>query len=401
MVDPIEVKLDEIEDRQIKTQKDLDILMRDWSKPQTKREILGGLPTGSTGFLDTIIKSVTGGKFGGAMMAGGVAGGVAGAVMILGGIIQDAIKQSKIVSTFTETVGKALGLLVDLILLPFLPLLVWAMVNLYSGIVGFGTWWKEVWETLKKEGLFGLIKLGLDFLYEHLPGWAKTLLKFVFGTAEERDHIIKMTLQAIWDWYDKWIAPIGEAILKFLFTGDTTDLKKIAKLYLDFALGIVDKIFDLTLLPILKLFFGEKGADAIEKSLKFLVHFVIGEIAELISSIIDPILKFVFGSTDLKLKTIQIAIDFVVGAGQWVLDMIVQMASLGMIKGLDWSKLSSPNTTSSGTGGGADWGGATAGRTGTSMSSGGNTFNFYGLTHEQLPDKVREILRQEGTRYTQ
>ena len=49
--------------------------------------------------------------------------------------MSDAVRNSKILSTFLSSITKALGLLIDLILLPFLPLLVWAIVSLYKAIL--------------------------------------------------------------------------------------------------------------------------------------------------------------------------------------------------------------------------------------------------------------------------
>jgi len=153
----IEVTLDEIKDTTIKTQKDLDNLMRDWSKVDFKgaaKAAGAGFPTAGAGFLDTIIKSITGK---GVMGAGIAAGGVAGGIMILAEVIKGLTKESKILSTFFDTVGKALGLLVDLILLPFLPILIWALVFLYTAIMWLGKIWNDFFNSGKtpKEAVFG------------------------------------------------------------------------------------------------------------------------------------------------------------------------------------------------------------------------------------------------------
>ena len=95
---------------------------------------------GGAGFLDTIIKSITGK---GVMGAGIAAGGVAGGIMILAEVIKGLTKESKILSTVQDTVGKALGLLLDLVLLPFLPLLIWGMLMLYTAIMWLGNIWNK------------------------------------------------------------------------------------------------------------------------------------------------------------------------------------------------------------------------------------------------------------------
>ena len=138
MVDPIEVKLDEVQEAEIKTQKQLDMLMRDWSKPETSKQILSGLPTQKeTGILSDAIKSLAGGKMGSALTAGGAAGLVGAGVMELTNVLKEMVSRSKILSTFMEQIGKALGLMLDLILLPFLPLLTMGIIWLYNAILKY------------------------------------------------------------------------------------------------------------------------------------------------------------------------------------------------------------------------------------------------------------------------
>jgi hypothetical protein len=63
--------------------------------------------------------------------------------ILLADAIKKMLKQSKIASTFLDHLSKAIGLLVDLILLPFLPLLIVALITLYTAIINFGKWWNE------------------------------------------------------------------------------------------------------------------------------------------------------------------------------------------------------------------------------------------------------------------
>jgi hypothetical protein len=98
--------------------------------------------------------------------AGAVAGGVAAGVLILADVIKDATKQSKILTMIQETIGNMLGLLIDVILIPFLPIIVWAIVNLYNGIMAF----KTSWDLLFGEGLAkGLVKLSLLLMPMGVP----------------------------------------------------------------------------------------------------------------------------------------------------------------------------------------------------------------------------------------
>jgi len=184
MVDPIEIQLDEIEQHVLKTQADVDRLMRDFSKPEKGKDLLAQLPGGGGGFFDQIIGKIAGGK-GGLLGAGGAAGLAAAGIMKLADIIGDAIAQSKILTTVFGTIGKALGLLIDVILLPFLPILTTGIIWLFQGIMAFHRLWQSLdWkETLRiigdgmtslgatmAKGIGGILKLGLEFLSGKL-GW--------------------------------------------------------------------------------------------------------------------------------------------------------------------------------------------------------------------------------------
>ena len=184
MVDPIEIKLDEMDAKidqiayapKYKPTYEIDEMTK--TKPPA-------------GVLDQAIEHLTGGsRIGGALAAGGAAGLTAGVVIALTDAITDATKHSKILSTFMDTVGNALGLLVDLILLPFLPLLVWGMLSLYSAITGFGKDWGDAWNTLKTEGLIGLIKLKLGDLLEGLENWYQNFIKWLFGSETPGNKIV-------------------------------------------------------------------------------------------------------------------------------------------------------------------------------------------------------------------
>ena len=156
MVDDVLVKLDEIEEHVLKTQADVDRLMRDFSKPDKAKDILGGMPGGGGGFFDQIIKAITGGGKGGGMLGAGAAGGLAAAgVMELVSILKEAVSNSKILTTVLGTIMQALGLLIDVILLPFLPILVTGIIWLYEGIMLF----YKVWSTTVKTLTEALTKL--------------------------------------------------------------------------------------------------------------------------------------------------------------------------------------------------------------------------------------------------
>jgi len=105
--------------------------------------------------------------------------------MILADIIKDAISNSKILTTVLGTISKALGLLIDIILLPFLPILTTGIIWLFQGIMAFHRLWQSLdWkETLRiigdglkgfvdvlAAGIGGFLKLGLEFISGKL-GW--------------------------------------------------------------------------------------------------------------------------------------------------------------------------------------------------------------------------------------
>jgi hypothetical protein len=94
-------------------------------------------------------------------------------------VIKEFVKNSRVYNTLMGTLGKAMGLLVDVILLPFVPLFVWVLVGIFKIIMLFYKIWKELWdgkgiqtiaEWLKKvakyiaDGIGGLFKLGIEFL---------------------------------------------------------------------------------------------------------------------------------------------------------------------------------------------------------------------------------------------
>lgn len=59
-------------------------------------------------------------------------------------VLEVGLKNSKIVQTVTKKIGEALGLLVDLILLPFLPILIWGIINLFKAVLWLGDIWKNM-----------------------------------------------------------------------------------------------------------------------------------------------------------------------------------------------------------------------------------------------------------------
>jgi len=187
MVDPIEIQLDEIEIHVLKTQADVDRLMRDFSKPDykaaSKAAGMGFPEAGGGGFMDQVIKAI-GGK-GGALGAAGLAGGAAAAgIMILADVIKEALSNSKILTTVLGTISKALGLLIDVILLPFLPILTVGIIWLFQGIMLFHKLWSSIWTSKVIQNLVLGIKTVSDFLAKGISSYFNTQFQFVGAGAD-------------------------------------------------------------------------------------------------------------------------------------------------------------------------------------------------------------------------
>jgi len=106
-------------------------------------------------------------------------------------IIEVGIKNSKIVQTFQKKVAEALGLLVDLILMPFLPLLIGALIALFEGVIWFG----ELWEKFAEPIVLSLEKVATaidNFLNPKNPdGSNKTTIDRLFDFAKVLDAIAR------------------------------------------------------------------------------------------------------------------------------------------------------------------------------------------------------------------
>ena len=108
----------------------------------------------------------------------------AGGILLLVAAIHKATAQSKIVGVIESSIGKALGLLVDLILLPFLPLITWGIIGLFNAILEWNkTYQADPIGTLVKSidllsSLFLPVLVGkvlggiiIDWFKENTPGF--------------------------------------------------------------------------------------------------------------------------------------------------------------------------------------------------------------------------------------
>lgn len=161
----------------------------------------------------------------------GIAGGMAaGGVLALAEILGDAISQSKILTTIFGTIGKALGLLIDVILLPFLPILITGIIWLYQGIMEFHKLWSGIWSaktfqnlvsgvsalgTAIAKGIGGLLTLGINFL-SGAASAAWSVLQWIWGLAT-KNTAINLALSFL-------LGPVGLLLnwLYFIITGKQT-----------------------------------------------------------------------------------------------------------------------------------------------------------------------------------
>lgn len=193
----------ETEDMKVQFKRDVEELQMELAKlriPLSSKTIEGDL--GDYYKEQKKQKSVAG-SLGGAAEAGAVGGGVAAGILILADAIKEATRQSKILSMIQETVGKALGLLVDVILIPFLPIIVWGLVNLFNAIMSFKNWWDKGFE-----GIFALgvtLSAGFDEFQKQVFGFLKWLFMDNMGMKLNADGTINLkatlgdSLQWIYD----------------------------------------------------------------------------------------------------------------------------------------------------------------------------------------------------------
>jgi hypothetical protein len=134
------------------------------AKPPVKGGVMGAIKTG----------------LGDAAVAGGVAGLAAGGILALVGVMGDVAKRSQILSNIMNLVGSILGLLVDLVLLPFLPLIVAGIMWLVKIILWLGAIWNAFW---KDETVQAIVK-GIKDLVEALAKGVKWVLDLVFALPE-------------------------------------------------------------------------------------------------------------------------------------------------------------------------------------------------------------------------
>jgi phage-related protein len=112
------------------------------------------------------------------------------AIEALEATMQEAVNNSKILNALDNAIAKALGLLVDVILLPFLPLLTAGIIWLFKEIMEFRVFWMKIWNsqlvkdmaTVFSKGLAALLNLMIDVPTALAQGTLK-ILEWLMGLA--------------------------------------------------------------------------------------------------------------------------------------------------------------------------------------------------------------------------
>ena len=374
MVDPVEVKLDEIIDYEKLYGEHLKKMEKSFKEDvdyyhKTNAAMVSQGVSGGGGFLENIIKGIGGSRLGSAL-AGGMAGGItAGVVVGLTNAIIDLTKQSKILGQVHQKLQESVGLLIDMILIPFLPLIFGAMILLYRGIVDFGKVWGDFVKNVQKEGLISmLIKVGLAGT---VASWLENMFKWLFGTPQEKK----------------------EAQLNF-----TLSLQ-----------GLAGNPLIWSLPWILDLFFGEGTAKGIERTLGIVIDIggkYLGGLADWIWGIIRWFLEPDTQKTmDLSLR---VGLTIASGGDIWTfLTGAASGAANAINASISPSGAPLPGTSmwslpGAATGGFVEKSGAAIihqGETITPAGGGGHTFNFYGYDDAKLKASVENILRRQNNRY--
>lgn len=275
------------------------------------------------------------------------------------GILLMALSNSKIITTIFGTIGKLLGFIVDIILLPLMPFFMMLVRYLYQMILGFRAFVKNL-------SLESLLKFGVDVLLGASPlGWIIKLIQWAVGDGNILTAINFVTniIQGIGDWI--W------GLVKWAIAGGAGLLHSA----IDLAVNIGSAIIGF-----------------------------LGGLADLALSL----LKYIFGYSDQTHRSLNL--EFVanlVGAAWGVLQSI---AGAGMsvinagLSGLGLPKLDSGGTVTS-TGiamvhKGETYSGVTGGGQPASATGGGNTYQFfnYGQTKTELElfNKFMDLMRQKG-----
>jgi hypothetical protein len=161
----------------------------------------------------------------------------AAGMVLLAAALYKATQQSKIVSVMESSIAKALGLLIDLVLLPYLPLITWGIIQLYNSITDFGKQWGE----LDPTDPFNILLLPMllanaltqplaDAIYNaFFKGWTEP---FLLGMVEDYNNFVTE--------FNNFFRDGGELshIIDEFVSGISTTVSDIMKGFVNYLLGL-------------------------------------------------------------------------------------------------------------------------------------------------------------------
>jgi hypothetical protein len=347
--------------------------------------------------------------FMGSLGMGAMAGAAAAGVMILVNVLKSMIKESQIISKFLGAFGKLMGTLIDLVLLPFLPILVYALIGLTTAVLAFGTWWNEtITPILKQLGLggqtpeekkkayedysktpFGMLQIAIDKFLSGIPGMIDTYIiqpikNGIAGWSKAITDFLAIDWSKwasdVWKGFTDWVAGVGKQwdILKAawdtLWAGVTWDA--LAKWWADVTKGFTDWM------------------DGVGKQwdiLKAMVTDFFKPVTDFIATFSwDPLIN----GFKVMLNTIITLINF------GIKSMNVPLGVLTL------NQVQIPELPYLDTGGKIEKTGVAVVHKGETVTPAGQTggtimLNFYGYQDDKFVQKVKDVLRKEGSRYMQ
>ena len=166
---------------------------------------------------------------GGEGEGGDVGTEVAGAVTAIGAlttVIKMFTSNSKIMNTLLATLGKAMGLLVDVILLPFMPIFIFVLMGLFKNIMKFYALWKEIWDAKAIQDVVKWLKKWADYTNAGfllamfvsasaaLGAWIWDILKWIYDSAGKINlEFIAATATGFLKWVYENLYNLGKAIV--------------------------------------------------------------------------------------------------------------------------------------------------------------------------------------------
>ncbi len=275
---------------------------------------------------------------------------IAASILIAKGL-QKMVQQSRIVSTTLGALGKALGLLMDLVLLPFLPLIVFGLLALYSAILAITS--PLVKLSGGEGGIWDLLGLG-DLVIGTLAGaiaggLAVILLAAILGIDAGP---IAIALGAL------LVAILAALLIGWAYTaGDA------------FGQFLKDVVY----------WAGYNFAGWLRSATELVISWASGA-WETLKGWLGQVVDFIInGFTSIKDKVVEIFTTIYNAIYDGIKSVYDKITAL--IPKLDTSSVSN-----------------TVGNTVSAVTqSASNVFNFNGLQPEQLPDKVMSILRGMGS----